>query len=240
MTQSGIKNTGIFFVRAICAALAFLLTGNLALQAEDLPQPSDNPVVRLEIKLLEGTQARVENVDIELFYKEAPITVRNFVDYVTDHYYDGTIFHRVIDGFMIQGGGFMSGMEAKMNKAPIRNEAQNGLSNKAGTVAMARTSIIDSATSQFFINVKDNPFLDHSSTDYQGYGYCVFGKVIAGMGMVNRIKAVRTVSRYGHQNVPEKDIVILSSKVLTYGKMPHKVDKKVSTPDQPAFPFEYR
>ncbi len=140
--------------------------------------------------------------------QKAPKTVANFLAYAKDGFFDGTLFHRVIDGFMIQGGGFTSGMGHKQGRAPIDNEAVNGLRNDRGTVAMARTSDPHSATSQFFINVKDNDFLNFSSPTPSGWGYCVFGKVVEGMDVVDKIKSVRTANRAGHQDVPVEDVVI--------------------------------
>src|SRR3972149_8867242 len=130
------------------------------------------------------------NIKIELDQAKAPITVKNFLSYVDEKFYDGTIFHRVIGNFMIQGGGFTADMQQKRVKAPIKNEAGNGLKNMTGTMAMARTNVVDSATAQFFINVVDNDFLDHQNTTSQGFGYAVFGKVIQGMDVVEKIKAV--------------------------------------------------
>ena len=147
-------------------------------------------------------------ITLELDAKAAPDTVANFVQYVHDGHYDGTIFHRVIDGFMIQGGGFTADMEQKPNRAPIRNEADNGLKNAAYSVAMARTPNPDSATSQFFINLADNDFLNFREPSAQGYGYCVFGHVVAGQDTVDRIKKVRTGMRGGHQDVPVEDVII--------------------------------
>jgi cyclophilin family peptidyl-prolyl cis-trans isomerase len=154
------------------------------------------------------------DIKLELFPKKAPITVANFLSYVKSHFYDNTIFHRVISNFMIQGGGFTSGLKQKNTNAPIKNEAGNGLSNQRGTIAMARTSIVDSATCQFFINVVDNPFLDHQNDTPNGYGYCVFGKVIAGMDVVDKIKQVATQTVGGYGDVPVKDVVIISMKVV--------------------------
>jgi peptidyl-prolyl cis-trans isomerase B (cyclophilin B) len=151
---------------------------------------------------------------LELDADKAPITVENFVTYVRDGHYDGTIFHRVINGFMIQGGGFEPGMKQKATRATIENEATNGLSNKAGTIAMARTPAPHSASAQFFINVKDNDFLDHTSPTPQGWGYAVFGKVVEGMDIVNNIKKVRTGSKGGHDDVPVEDVVITKATVL--------------------------
>lgn len=147
-------------------------------------------------------------IAIELDSKQAPITVQNFLNYVNSGYYDNTIFHRVIDGFMIQGGGFEPGMSQKKTLAPIKNEAANGLKNDAYTIAMARTSDVDSATSQFFINVNDNGFLNHTAPTTEGFGYCVFGKVVEGKDVVDKIKKVKTGDHAGHQNVPLEDVVI--------------------------------
>jgi peptidyl-prolyl cis-trans isomerase B (cyclophilin B) len=147
-------------------------------------------------------------VTLELDAEKAPITVANFLEYVDSGFYDSTIFHRVIDGFMIQGGGFKQGMSQKPTKEEIKNEANNGLQNKAYTIAMARTPSPHSASSQFFINVADNDFLNFSAPTAQGWGYCVFGKVVAGMDVVDRIKKVRTGNRAGHQDVPLEDVVI--------------------------------
>ena len=143
---------------------------------------------------------------IELNKDEAPISSENFLNYVNKDFYKGTIFHRVIDGFMIQGGGFDENMNQKETDAPIKNEASNGLKNEAYTLAMARTSIPDSATSQFFINVSDNSFLDFPGQD--GAGYCVFGKVTKGRDVIDLIKSVTTGSSNGHQDVPTKSIII--------------------------------
>jgi peptidyl-prolyl cis-trans isomerase B (cyclophilin B) len=154
------------------------------------------------------------DITLELDSEKAPITVQNFIDYVNNGHYDNTIFHRVIDGFMIQGGGFEPGLVQKQARAPIRNEAANGLKNDKYTVAMARTSDVDSATAQFFINVADNDFLNHSSPTPQGFGYCVFGKVVEGMDVVDKIKKVRTGDRGGHQNVPLENVLLEKAEVI--------------------------
>lgn len=151
------------------------------------------------------------DIQIELDYDNAPVTAENFAQYVKEGHYDGTIFHRVIDGFMVQGGGFASGMNEKQTRAPIKNEANNGLSNKTGTLAMARTMDPHSASAQFFINVKDNTFLDFKSETSQGWGYCVFGKVVAGMDVVEAIKGVATGNSGMHQDVPLEEVVIISA-----------------------------
>lgn len=150
---------------------------------------------------------------IELDAEKAPITAENFLQYARDGFYDGTIFHRVIDGFMIQGGGMQPGMIEKETRAPIKNEADNGLKNERGTIAMARTPDPDSASSQFFINVKDNHFLNFSSPTPDGWGYCVFGKIVEGMEVVDTIKGVATGSHGSHQDVPVEDVVIESVEV---------------------------
>lgn len=148
------------------------------------------------------------DITLELDAEKAPVTVQNFLNYVEKGFYDGVIFHRVINGFMIQGGGFDANMKQKSTDAPIKNEADNGLSNDKYTIAMARTSIPDSATAQFFINVADNDFLNHTSPTPSGWGYCVFGKVVSGMDVVDKIKSVKTTSRAGHQDVPAESVVI--------------------------------
>jgi peptidyl-prolyl cis-trans isomerase B (cyclophilin B) len=145
---------------------------------------------------------------IELDEGKAPVTVANFLKYVDAGHYDGTIFHRVIDGFMIQGGGFTRDMRQKPVQAPIKNEGANGLKNANYTVAMARTGVRDSATSQFFINVKDNAFLDYTGESPQGWGYAVFGKVVEGQDTVDKIRKVATGSAGGHQDVPREAVVI--------------------------------
>ncbi len=150
---------------------------------------------------------------LELDADKAPETVANFVQYAKEGFYNGTIFHRVIDGFMIQGGGMEPGMKEKSTRAPIKNEADNGLSNERGTIAMARTPDPHSASAQFFINVKDNKFLDFTAPNAQGYGYCVFGKVVEGMDVVDEIKGVETGSQGGHQDVPVEDVIIESVEV---------------------------
>jgi peptidyl-prolyl cis-trans isomerase B (cyclophilin B) len=158
----------------------------------------------VEMKTSMGT------IEIELYPDKAPKTVANFLSYVKDKFFDGTIFHRVINNFMIQGGGFTKDLKQKQTKPAITNEADNGLKNEVGTIAMARTPDPNSATSQFFINVKDNNFLNFQNKSAQGWGYCVFGKVINGMEVVNKIKAVKTGSSEGMQDVPVEPVVILS------------------------------
>ena len=147
-------------------------------------------------------------IELELDETKAPVTVANFVEYAKSGFYDGTIFHRVIDGFMIQGGGFTKGMQQKETRPPIRNEAGNGLRNKKYTIAMARTQVVDSATAQFFINVKDNDFLDHRSEDMRGFGYAVFGTVTKGTDVVDRIAKVKTGQVAFFSDVPVEPVVI--------------------------------
>ena len=160
-----------------------------------------NPIVRIETSM--------GDIVLELDAANAPITVENFIEYANDGFYEGTIFHRVIDGFMIQGGGLTADMRDKANrKAPIKNEADNGLKNDRGTVAMARTQVVDSATSQFFINIEDNDFLNHTAPTTHGYGYAVFGKVTDGMATVDAIRKVRTGNSGLHQDVPDETITI--------------------------------
>lgn len=182
--------------------IAVLLTLALAF-ASVRAASAANPVVVLDTSMGEIT--------IELDEAKAPITVKNFVEYVKAGHYDGTIFHRVIENFMIQGGGMEPGMREKKTRDPIKNESSNGLTNARGTIAMARTNDPDSATAQFFISVKDNTFLDKGPRNPGGY--CVFGKVTAGMDVVDKIKAAETTTKGGHQDVPSRDIVIKSAKL---------------------------
>jgi peptidyl-prolyl cis-trans isomerase B (cyclophilin B) len=168
-----------------------------------VPARAANPVVAIETS--------VGNIKVELFEDKAPTTVKNFLSYVDDKFYDGTIFHRVIKNFMIQGGGFESGMKEKKTKDPIKNESDNGLSNERGTIAMARTSDPNSATAQFYINVVNNKSLDKANADDK-VGYCVFGKVIDGMDVVDKIRAVETGVAGRFRDVPKNDVVIKSIK----------------------------
>jgi cyclophilin family peptidyl-prolyl cis-trans isomerase len=177
------------------AACGFIAVTALTLQAA-------NPQVLL--KTNKG------DITIELFQDKAPISVKNFLSYADEKFFDGTIFHRVIKGFMVQGGGMTADMHEKSAKPPIKNEAANGLKNKRGTLAMARTPEIDSATCQFFINLVDNTFLDHKSNNPEEFGYAVFGKVVAGMDVVDAIAGVATGSKGEHQDVPREAVTILS------------------------------
>ncbi len=164
-----------------------------------------NPMVIMETS--KGT------IKIELFQEKAPISVRNFLSYVKDGYYDGLTFHRVIKNFMVQGGGLNENMEPKKTKFAIKNEANNGLKNLRGTLAMARTAVVDSATSQFFINVVDNAFLDYKGKRPEEFGYAVFGQVVEGMDVVDEIREVKTGHKAGHSDVPVEPVFITSAKV---------------------------
>ena len=153
-------------------------------------------------------QTSLGTITLELDAGRAPETVKNFLAYVESGHFNNTVFHRVIDGFMIQGGGFEPGMNQKPCGEPIKNEADNGLRNERGTIAMARTSDPHSASAQFFINLKDNAFLNHTTPSGQGWGYCVFGKVVEGMDVVDKIKSVKTGTKGFHQDVPVEDVII--------------------------------
>jgi len=171
-------------------------------------------VLLLSLQIFANTKVLMKttkgDIELELFDSKAPITVKNFLAYAKEGFYNGTIFHRVIDNFMIQGGGFDVNLKQKDTKAPIKNGATNGVSNQNGTIAMARTNIVDSATAQFFINVKDNTFLDNSGTSPAQYGYAVFGKVTKGMSVINAIKKVQTARNGGMGDVPVQNIIINS------------------------------
>jgi peptidyl-prolyl cis-trans isomerase B (cyclophilin B) len=164
--------------------------------------PTGDITVNVRMQTTKGT------IVLELDTEKAPETVANFLEYARSGFYDGTIFHRVIPGFMIQGGGFEPGMSQKSTNDPIKNEADNGLTNDLGTIAMARTPDPNSATAQFFINAKDNKFLNFTAPTAQGWGYCVFGKVVDGLDVVQAIEKVPTTTRSGHQDVPQDDVVI--------------------------------
>ncbi|MEZ4600810.1 MAG: peptidylprolyl isomerase [Syntrophotaleaceae bacterium] len=167
---------------------------------------ASNPLVQMETSLGE--------ILLELDVEKAPISVENFIAYARAGHYDGTIFHRVIKGFMIQGGGLTPDMQEKPTNEPIKNEAHNRLKNKAGTIAMARTSEVDSATAQFFINTEDNKFLNHSGTNPENYGYAVFGRVVDGMDVVYTIEQEPTATAGGYEDVPVKPVVILKVEVI--------------------------
>ena len=185
----------------VILVMVFWMGTGLSIAADALP--------RVKLTTSQG------DVVLELNSAAAPKTVDNFLAYVKDGYYDGAIFHRVIAGFMIQGGGFDAEMKRKSPRPPIVNEADNGLPNRTGTIAMARTADPHSASAQFFINVKDNAFLDHRGKTAQGWGYCVFGKVVQGMEVVRTIENVPTTSRSGMRDVPKAPVVIEQATVVT-------------------------
>ena len=186
-----------------------------ALASTALSALAANPMV--ELKTSQG------EIVVEVFADKAPKSAENFVQYVKDGFYDGTVFHRVIDGFMVQGGGFDAEMNQKSTRAPIENEAKNGLKNEPGTLAMARTADPHSATAQFFINLVPNTFLDYPSRD--GWGYAVFGKVVKGMDVVQKIGKVPTANRGFHQNVPVEPVVVESARVIESAKPAKKAPK---------------
>ena len=183
-------------------AAAFLSAVSLLLASIGVATAHSGDKVMVEMHTSKGL------ITLELDAEKAPVTVANFIDYVKSGHFDGTIFHRVIPGFVIQGGGLESGMKEKPTQAPIENEADNGLKNVTGSICMARTNDPHSATSQFFINLKDNQFLDHTEKSPQGWGYAVFGQVTDGMDVVEAIAAVQTGNAGGHQDVPVEDIVV--------------------------------
>ena len=193
-------------VLLFCAAFALLAATGQTAASQTNPARAKGDIVRLETSL--------GDIVIELDSAKAPITTTNFKNYVKSGHYDGTIFHRVIKDFMIQGGGFTPEMKEKRTQAAIRNEADNKLGNKKYTIAMARTDDPHSATAQFFINVKDNPFLDHKAPTGNNWGYAVFGKVIQGMDVVDRIVRVKTGNKGGHQNVPLEPVVITKAGIV--------------------------
>jgi len=194
------------FSLALSLVVSFAFGGFAPLQnvsAADSSNGAKNPVVVITTSM--------GKIKVELDATNAPISTKNFVEYVKAKHYDGTVFHRVIPSFMIQGGGMTKDLNPKPgSKDPIKNEAGNGLKNVEGTIAMARTSVVDSATDQFFINVKDNSFLDHRDDTDQGYGYAVFGKVLSGMDVVHKIEHVETSTQSGNENVPVKAVTIKS------------------------------
>ena len=189
------------------AMLSMLLVSVVTAQSADPPKspaPAKSPAPGASAAKAPRVLMKTSlgEITIELYPDKAPITVKNFLDYVDAKFYDGTIFHRVIPGFMNQGGGFTADMQQKPTRAPIKSEAGNGLKNTVGTVAMARTGVVDSATAQFFINTADNAFLDHRDETAAGFGYAVFGKVVNGMDVVKKIAAAPTANKGGLQNVP--------------------------------------
>jgi len=195
-------------VVALVAAIGAISVG--CTNAQEKPTNPSNPIVVISTSM--------GDMKAELYKDMAPKTVENFLAYTKDKFYDGTIFHRVIPRFMLQGGGFTPDMKQKPTKAAIKNEAGNELKNTLGTLAMARTADVDSATAQFFINLKDNEFLDHKDDSFQGFGYCVFGKVIEGIKVAQKIEGVETDTKGPYEDVPVQPVVIKSVKVVSPGK----------------------
>jgi peptidyl-prolyl cis-trans isomerase B (cyclophilin B) len=187
----------------IALAASLLLAATFTSQAQDKDK---NPMVRMTTNY--GT------IEIEVLPEQAPLTAENFLRYVRDGFYDGVIFHRVVPNFVIQGGGMEPGMKEKETRPPIKNEADNGLKNDRGSLSMARTNEPDSASSQFFINLKDNEFLDHTAKTPRGWGYAVFAKVVSGMDVVDKIAKVPTTNSGFHQDVPTEDVVIEKAEVV--------------------------
>jgi len=222
MTGSTGKRMACFVSIMMVAStiLCFVAVSAVTGQEPKDPTPQAAPAVAEKAKSAESDHPRVTlktsmgEIVLELDRKRAPVTVENFLQYAKDGFYNGTVFHRVIPDFMIQGGGMEPGMKKKPTRSPIKNEATNGLKNKTGTIAMARTSVVDSATGQFFINCKDNSFLDHRDASSQGYGYAVFGKVVEGMDVVRKIEKAPTGTKGGHRDVPVEDITIVSVEIL--------------------------
>ena len=201
--------------KQLIVMIVILLTVGTLLSAMGKRNNEEHPMSKIEttnpIAVIDTSSGRI---GIELYQDKSPITISNFLKYIEDDFYTDTIFHRVIPGFMIQGGGFTKDMSQKQTLAPISNEAFNGLPNEKGTVAMARTNDVDSATSQFFINLADNTFLDFKNSSSSGFGYCVFGKVVYGMDIVEDIAKVYTTTSGGHQDVPQTPIIIKSINIL--------------------------
>lgn len=206
--------------KQFATALLFFSVCSFASAAEKAAEPKKAEPSKTETAPTKGDKVNphvvietsMGQIEIELFQEQAPISTKNFLEYVDKGFYNGTIFHRVINNFMVQGGGFVKDMSQKPTAAPIKNEATNGLKNDKYTLAMARTSVVDSATAQFFINVKDNDFLNHTSPDPRGYGYAVFGKVVGGQDVVDKIKAVPTGTKAGMQDVPTTVVEIKTAK----------------------------
>jgi peptidyl-prolyl cis-trans isomerase A (cyclophilin A) len=197
-------------LKRVIIAVIVMVAFSCTVYASDAPK-SAKTAVKNPVVLVQTTMG---NIKLELFEKQAPISVKNFLAYVNSGFYAGTIFHRVIPNFMVQGGGFTTDFKEKPTNAPVKNEAGNGIKNERGTLAMARTFIVDSASAQFFINLKDNDFLNHSSNSMQGFGYAVFGKVVEGMEVVDKIAAAPTGMHGDFSDVPKKEVIINSMKVL--------------------------
>ncbi len=204
--------TLFFAIFALISTVAFADTANTAKEMKKPEVEHKNPVIKAKkkgaSKVIVNMKTNMGTIVLELDAEKAPVTVENFVNYAKEGFYNGTIFHRVIPNFMIQGGGFEPGMSQKATQAPIKNEADNGLKNDLGTIAMARTPDPHSASSQFFINAKDNDFLNFSAPTAHGWGYAVFGKVTEGLDIVQSIEKVKTGSAGMHQDVPVEDVII--------------------------------
>jgi len=200
MTVYGLQRLSTL-IFAVCLTAGLILATGQSCRAE-----RSHPLVKLETSM--------GDITLELYPDKAPVTVANFLEYVKAGFYNGTIFHRVINGFMIQGGGMDAQMQEKPTRAPIKNEADNGLKNEPYTVAMARTSNPDSATAQFFINIANNTFLNHTAKTARGWGYAVFGKVIKGQDVVDKIKAVPTTTVGPYENVPKEPVTIIKAVVV--------------------------
>lgn len=199
------KQLNILIAISATVVIAFLIFSNKELRAMD---------TNMEAKTVK-IQTSLGDITLKLYPDKAPVTVQNFIEYVDSGHYEDTIFHRVIDGFMIQGGGYTENLTQKPTRDPIINEANNGLKNRRGTIAMARTHIVDSATAQFFINVVDNSFLDFKGENSHEFGYCVFGEVTDGMDIVDRIRGAQTQSQGPYQDLPVKPIKIIKAKLIT-------------------------
>ncbi len=204
---------GLFAV-TLAAALVFCCVGEQGVTGQEPEKASEAKPATKSDKPRVALKTSMGRIVLELDRKRAPVTVENFLQYAKDGFYNGTLFHRVIPGFMIQGGGMEPGMKKKPTRGPIKNEATNGLKNETGTVAMARTSAVDSATAQFFINCADNAFLDHRDSSARGYGYAVFGKVVEGMDVVRKIEKTPTGTNGPYRDVPKEDVLILSAEIL--------------------------
>ncbi len=194
----------LLHLAALVAAVALVRSGPG--RADEIAiQPEKKETAHVNVNPIVVMKTSMGSLELELLQEQAPLTVANFLQYVEDKFFDNTIFHRVIDGFMVQGGGFTADMKQKATREPIKNEAKNGLKNLRGTLSMARTNVVDSATSQFFMNLVDNAFLDHGSRDF---GYAVFAKVVSGMEVLDKIAKVKTTNRAGHQNVPVEPVIL--------------------------------
>jgi cyclophilin family peptidyl-prolyl cis-trans isomerase len=209
MNYANLSSRNKHWKTSLYALIVFTFLMSALAFANTETQTNSNPVAKNPRVTLNTS---LGNIEIEIFADKAPVTAANFLYYVDNNFYSNTLFHRVIPGFMIQGGGFTKGMVEKATQLPIKNEAGNGLHNLRGTIAMARTQVISSATAQFFINVADNASLDHRNNTADGYGYCVFGQVTKGMDVVDKIVHVATTAVGPYEDVPQTDVTILTAK----------------------------